>query len=608
MTNVVPEVLTENFEDLLEESLKDHESFEEKVVKGTIIGIDDDSVIIDVGLKSEGRVLKKEFGAKAPRLAVGDTIDIFIERMEDKNGEIVLSYEKARREAAWQELEVAHKNNEKVMGVITNRIKGGFTVDLSGAIAFLPGSQIDIRPIKDLAPLMNIEQPFMILKMDRPRGNIVVSRRAVLEESRAEARSELINKLAEGQVLQGMVKNITDYGAFIDLGGIDGLLHITDISWQRINHPSEKLHLGQTVEVQIIKFNPETQRISLGMKQLENDPWADIESRFALGQEMKGVVTNVTDYGVFVEVAPGIEGLIHVSELSWVKKNVHPNKIVAPSEEVMVKVLDVDSEKRRISLSLRQCTENPWEAFSQHHKVGDVIEGEIKNIADFGLFVGLSQGLDGMVHISDLSWSEDPEEALKSYQKGQILKVKILEINAEKERIALGVKQLEEDPFEKHLGGHKTGDIVTCVVSNVMPAGIEVTVGEEGVTGFIRKGDLARDRNEQRPERFAVGEKLDAMITSIDHKGRRFTLSVKAREIKEEKEALQEYGSSDSGASLGNILGDAIDIEKMKEASKQREQAKKASNSEKEVAKEAADTQSMSASATSKKEKEEASQ
>jgi small subunit ribosomal protein S1 len=555
---------TENFQALLEESFKKNASFEGKVVKGTIIAIEKDSVLIDAGLKSEGRISLKEFGFKGQELKVGDIIDVFVERMEDRHGEAVLSYEKARREAAWEELETAHKDNQRVMGSICGRVKGGFTVDLAGAIAFLPGSQVDIRPIKDIAPLMGIEQPFQILKMDRPRGNIVVSRRAVMEESRAEAKSELIENLEEGRVLQGVVKNITDYGAFVDLGGVDGLLHVTDISWQRITHPSEVLSLGQTIDVQVIKFNAETKRISLGMKQLEKDPWVGIEERYILGSLVKGVVTNVTDYGVFVELEPGIEGLIHVSELSWTKKNIHPNKIVSPSEEVVVKVLDVDAQKRRISLSLRQCADNPWTQFAANHQVGQELEGEIKNITEFGLFVGLEGGIDGMVHASDLAWEKAGEVALADYKKGEVIKVKLLDMDVEKERISLGVKQLGEDPFAETMTEVKTGEIVTCVVTNVLDNGIEVSIGTSGVQGFIRKADLARDRSEQRSDRFAVDEKIDALVTSVDRKSRRINLSIKAREIKEEKEAMAEYGSSDSGASLGDILGAAIDLDKVK--------------------------------------------
>lgn len=556
----------ENFADLLKEFIGESTSFEGKVVKGRIVSIDNDAVLIDVGLKSEGRIELKEFGAKASKLALGGEIDIYVERIENRKGEIVLSYEKAQREAVWEDLEKASKDAQHVTGVISSRVKGGFTVDLSGAVAFLPGSQVDIRPIKDIAPLFGIEQPFQILKMDRLRGNIVVSRRAILEESRAEAKGELIKNLEEGQILQGVVKNVTDYGAFIDLGGIDGLLHVTDISWKRINHPSEVLQIGQAIDVKIVKFDAETQRISLGLKQLDKDPWIAVAENYKTDEVIKGVVTNVTDYGVFVELEDGIEGLIHVSELSW-SKRVTPTKIVAPSEEVTIKILDVDPEKRRISLSLRQCIENPWTSFAAEHKADEIIEGEVKGVTEFGLFVAIGHDIEGMVHVTDLAWDKTPEEELSKYKKGDTVKAKILEIDTEKERVALGIKQLSADPFKESLGSHKSGDTVTCVVSRIMDNGIEVTIGDEGITGFIRKNDLARDRGEQRTSRFAVGERVDALVTSMDHDTRRFTLSVKARETKEEKEAMAEYGSSDSGASLGDILGSALDIQKMKASS-----------------------------------------
>lgn len=556
----------ENFADLLEEFIGESTSFEGKVVKGRIISIDNDAALIDVGLKSEGRVELKEFGAKASTLVPGGEIDIYVERIENRKGEIVLSYEKAQREAVWEELEKASKDGQHVTGVISSRVKGGFTVDLSGAVAFLPGSQVDIRPIKDIAPLFGIEQPFQILKMDRLRGNIVVSRRAILEESRAEAKGELIKNLAEGQVLPGVVKNVTDYGAFIDLGGIDGLLHVTDISWKRINHPSEVLQIGQALDVKIVKFDAETQRISLGLKQLDKDPWIAVADNYKADEVIKGVVTNVTDYGVFVELEDGIEGLIHVSELSW-SKRVTPMKVVAPSEEVTIKILDVDPEKRRISLSLRQCIDNPWTSFAADHKADEIIEGEVKGVTEFGLFVAIGHDIEGMVHVTDLAWNKSPEEELAKYKKGDTVKAKILEIDTEKERVALGIKHLSADPFKESLGNHKAGDTVTCVVSRIMDNGIEVTIGDEGITGFVRKNDLARDRGEQRTSRFAVGERVDALVTSMDHDTRRFTLSVKARETKEEKEAMAEYGSSDSGASLGDILGSAFDLEKMKASS-----------------------------------------
>jgi small subunit ribosomal protein S1 len=549
----------ENFAALLEESFGGSAGLEGSVLKGTVIAIENDTALIDVGLKSEGRVALKEFAApgQRPEIKIGDQVEVYLDRMEDKNGEAVLSREKARREEAWTLLEKSFKDNQRVTGVIFGRVKGGFTVDLSGAVAFLPGSQVDIRPVRDVGPLMGTPQPFQILKMDRSRGNIVVSRRAVLEESRAEARSELVASLKEGQVLQGVVKNLTDYGAFVDLGGVDGLLHVTDIAWRRINHPSEALHIGQTVKVQVIRFNPETQRISLGMKQLEADPWEGVEAKYPVGAKFTGRVTNITDYGAFVELEPGIEGLVHVSEMSWTKKNVHPGKIVSTSQEVEVMVLDVDPQKRRISLGLKQCLDNPWQSFVEKYPAGSMLEGEVKNITEFGLFVGLPGEIDGMVHLSDLDWQKPGEQAIQGYKKGDTVKVKVLDVDVEKERISLGIKQLGDDPFAAAASSHKKGDVVTCTVTAVQDNGIEVALGES-MTGFIRKSDLSRDRSEQRPDRFAVGEKVDAKITAIDAKTRKLTLSIKAREVDEEKQAMADYGSSDSGASLGDILGAAL--------------------------------------------------
>ncbi|MGB8275139.1 MAG: 30S ribosomal protein S1 [Alphaproteobacteria bacterium] len=559
----------ENFAALLEETLGKSERFEGTVVKGRIVAVENDMVLVDVGLKSEGRIPLKEFatGGRAPEVKVGDRIEVFVERVEDKNGEAMLSREKARREESWTALEQAFKDNQRVTGVIFGRVKGGFTVDLSGAVAFLPGSQVDIRPVRDIGPLLGTPQPFQILKMDRRRGNIVVSRRAVLEESRAEARSELISGLSEGQILEGVVKNITDYGAFVDLGGVDGLLHVTDIAWRRINHPSEVLSIGQSVKVKVIRFNSETQRISLGMKQLQPDPWEGVAAKYPVGTKFKGRVTNITDYGAFVELEPGIEGLVHVSEMSWTKKNVHPGKIVSTSQEIEVMVLDVDSEKRRISLGLKQCLENPWVSFKASHPVGSEIEGEIKNITEFGLFVGLPGEIDGMVHLSDIAYGVSGEDAVKTYNKGDKVKVKILDVDVEKERVSLGIKQLAPHPVEPEVQKFKKGDVVTCTVSAVRDNGIEVTLAD-GSRGFVRKADLSRDRSEQRPDRFAVGERVDAKVIGTDRKEHRLNLSVKAREVEEEKEAMDQYGSSDSGASLGDILGAALD--KAKKESKRK--------------------------------------
>ena len=550
----------EDFAALLDLSFGDGKLAEGTVIKGTVLSIDGDDVLIDVGLKAEGRVPLKEFGThgRPPEIEKGDVVDVYLERMEDRNGEAVLSRDRARREEAWTQLEAAFANTERVTGTIFGRVKGGFTVDLSGAVAFLPGSQVDVRPIRDVGPLMGTPQPFQILKMDRRRGNIVVSRRAVLEESRAEQRSELLANLKEGQVLDGMVKNITDYGAFVDLGGVDGLLHVTDIAWRRIAHPGEALSVGQNVRVQVIRYNPETQRISLGMKQLDADPWDGAVLKYPVDARFTGRVSNITDYGAFVELEPGVEGLVHVSEMSWTKKNVHPGKIVSTSQEVEVMVLEVDVQKRRISLGLKQCHENPWEAFARDYPVGDELEGEVRNITEFGLFVGLPGEIDGMVHLSDLSWEQDGSEAVGSYRKGDVVGVSVLDIDVAKERIGLGIKQLSADPVAAALKGIKKGDAVTCTVSALADSGLEVTVAGV-VSGFIRRSDLSRDRGEQRPDRFAVGDRVDARVSNVDRKERKLTLSVKAHEMAEEKQAMENYGSSDSGASLGDILGAALD-------------------------------------------------
>ena len=557
-TPVAEMTTNENFAELLEESLEKQQSFEGTVAKGRIISIENDMVLVDVGLKSEGHVPLKEFisPGEDSDIKPGDEVDVFVERLENNNGEAMLSREKARREESWVLLEKSFSDEERVTGIIFGRVKGGFTVDLNGAVAFLPGSQVDIRPVRDISPLMGTPQPFQILKMDRKRGNIVVSRRAVLEESRAEERSKLISQLTEGQVLEGVVKNITDYGAFVDLGGVDGLLHVTDIAWRRVNHPSEVLQIGQSMKVQVIRFNAETQRISLGLKQLETDPWEGVEAKYPSGTKFTGRVTNITDYGAFVELEPGVEGLVHVSEMSWTKKNVHPGKIVSTSQEVEVMVLDADPDKRRISLGLKQCQENPWEGFQTKFTVGSEVEGEIKNITEFGLFIGLDGEIDGMAHLSDLSWNKSGEEALADFKKGDTVKAKVLDVDVEKERISLGIKQLTEDTVGAELEQLKKGAVVTCTISKIVDSGIEVMANE--TPSFIRKGDLSRDRSEQRPDRFATGEKIDAKITQIDKSSRKLTLSIKALEVEEEKKAMKTYGSSDAGASLGDILGAAI--------------------------------------------------
>ena len=549
---------TDDFAAMLEASLAGRDLAEGQVVKGNVTAIENDFVVVDVGLKTEGRIPLREFtgpGSEAPK--VGDEVEVYLERIENALGDAILSRDKARREESWDRLEKSFDKKEPVNGAIVGRVKGGFTVDLGGASAFLPGSQVDIRPVRDVGPLMNQEQPFAILKMDRPRGNIVVSRRAVLEESRAEQRAELVGQLAEGEARDGVVKNITDYGAFVDLGGIDGLLHVTDMSWSRVGHPSEVVEVGQTVKVQIIKINKETQRISLGMKQLMSDPWEGVAAKYPVGATFEGRVTNIAEYGAFVELEEGVEGLVHVSEMSWTKKNVHPGKILSTSQEVQVMVLDVDADKRRISLGVKQTQRNPWEVFAETHPSGSAIKGEIKNITEFGLFVGLDGDIDGMVHLSDISWEQSGEQAIEAFKKGDVVEAKVLDVDVEKERVSLGIKQLGGDPMDS--SGVSRGDTVTCTVTEITSGGIEVSFGDEGgVKSFIRKSDLSRDRAEQRPERFAVGDKVDARITNIDKASRRISLSIKALEISEEREAVEQYGSSDAGASLGDILGAAL--------------------------------------------------
>jgi small subunit ribosomal protein S1 len=549
----------DDFAQMLEESFAQGSPQEGAVVKGIVVGIEKDLAVIDVGAKTEGRVALREFAGpgRPAEIKIGDTVEVYLERVENALGEAVLSRDKARREESWGKLEKAFSSNEKVQGVIFNQVKGGFTVDLDGAVAFLPRSQVDIRPIRDVSPLMNQPQPFQILKMDRRRGNIVVSRRTVLEETRAEQRQELVQNLEEGQVIDGVVKNITDYGAFVDLGGIDGLLHVTDIAWRRVNHPTEVLNIGQQVKVKIIKINHETHRISLGMKQLQDDPWQGIEAKYPVGARYKGRVTNITDYGAFVELEPGIEGLIHVSEMSWTKKNVHPGKIVSTSQEVDVQILEVDPVKRRISLGLKQTMRNPWEVFVEKYPPGTVLEGEVKNKTEFGLFLGLDGDVDGMVHLSDLDWKRPGEQVIEEYKKGDRVKAKVLDVDVEKERISLGIKQLEGDPMET-AGDLKKGSVVTCEVVEVKEAGIDVKIVGGDLTTFIKRSELARDRGEQRPERFAIGQKVDARIIQFDRRAHKVQVSIKALEVAEEKEAIAQYGSSDSGATLGDILGTAL--------------------------------------------------
>ncbi len=549
----------DEFAAMLDETLAPDVAYEGNVVQGRVVGIEKDLAIVDVGLKMEGRVPLKEFEQPngEAKIAVGDIVEVYLERIENAIGEAVLSRDKARREESWVRLEKQFEGNEKVEGMIVAKVKGGFTVDLDGAMAFLPGSQVDVRPVRDIGPLMNQKQPFQILKMDRRRGNIVVSRRSVLEETRAEQRADIVARLAEGQQIDGVVKNITDYGAFIDLGGIDGLLHVTDMAWRRVNHPSEIVNVGDNVKVQIIRINQETQRISLGMKQLQADPWEGIEAKYPIEGRFKGTVTNIADYGAFVELEPGVEGLIHVSEMSWTKKNVHPGKIVSTSQEVEVQILEVDPNKRRISLGLKQTQDNPWDAFLAQHPKGSTVEGPVRNMTEFGLFIGLDSGVDGMVHLSDLDWNRSGDEAIQDYKKGDVVQAVVLDVDPSKERISLGIKQLGGDPLDE-ISKYKKGDPVTCEVVAVQENGIEVRIADTDITSFVKRSDLSRDRSEQRPERFNEGDKVDAAVTSVDKSARRIAVSIKALEIAEEKAAVAQFGSSDSGASLGDILGAAI--------------------------------------------------
>ena len=549
----------EDFATLFANSIASNDKKEGSIVTGEIVGIDSDNVVIDIGLKAEGRIPIKEFAihGNIPELRIGDEVEVFLEKIENRSGKTVLSREKAVREEAWNLMEKALEKVTTVNGVINGKVKGGFTVDIGGIVAFLPGSQVDIRPIKDISPLMGVKQPFQILKMDRKQGNIVVSRRAILEESRAEARNEMLSQIIEGQILEGSVKNITDYGAFIDLGSVDGLLHVTDISWSRITHPSEVLSVGQAVKVQVIKYNQETKRISLGMKQLNDNPWAGIEDRYPTNVKFKGKITNIADYGAFIELEPGIEGLVHVSEIGWAKNNLHPKKLLTLGQEVEFMVLDIDVTKHRISLGIKQCSENPWEIFAAKYPAGSIVEGEVKNVVEFGVFVGFDHNIDGLVHISDLSWSEDPLEEVKKYKKDDKVKVKVLGIDVDKERISIGIKQLEEDTMSDVMKEFKKGAVVTCTVTAIREDGIEVIANDQ-IPAFIKKADLSSDRVEQRPERFAEGDRIDAKVISADKTNRKLNLSIKALEIEEQKKAIAEYGSTDSCASLGDILGAAL--------------------------------------------------
>ena len=568
-------VTNENFAELLEESFSKEIKKVGGLVKGRVVAIEKDSAVIDIGYKSEGRVAIKEFTPPDKKPELGDEVEVFFEHAENKFGDAILSRERAKRETAWEVMEKALKNKDQVKGNIFSRVKGGFSVDLNDATAFLPGSQVDVKVIKDNSYLLGTDQIFHILKMDRKRGNIVVSRRSVLEEGRAEAKKEMASTLEEGQIMEGTVKNITDYGAFIDLGEMDGLLHVTDISWKRISHPSEVLSIGKKIKVKLIKYNTDSQRLSLGMKQLNEDPWQGADQKFKVGNKYKGTITNIADYGAFVEIDKGIEGLVHVSEMSWNKKNTNPFKLVASGDEVEVLILDFDMDKRRLSLGMKQTIANPWDDIKASLKLDAIHEGEITNITEFGLFVKINNDIDGLIHINDLSWNGADENELKKFQKGMKVKSKILEVDAEKERIALSIKHLEKDPFETEINDKfKKGNLITCVIDNVSENGLEVRL-ENNILGFIKKTDLSRDKEEQKPSRFAKGEKVDAMVSSIDKTSRKLYLSIKSMELAEEKKAMKDYGSTDSGASLGDILGAALEAKSDKKETNETTKKKK---------------------------------
>ncbi len=556
--------MVENFSELLEKSLSDFRYKEGEIIKGTVLSIVNDTVVVDVGLKSEGRIPLKEFHSPGEEhnVNIGDEFDVYLEKLENKEGEAMLSRERARKEESWSQLEKMQDKKQEIMGVITGRVKGGFAVDINGAVAFLPGSQVDLKPIKDISPLLNKSQPMVILKMDKLRGNIVVSRRALLEESRKADRSKLLSDISEGDKLKGNVKNITDYGVFVDLGGLDGLVHVTDLSWERVNHPSEMFKIGQEIEVIVTKYDTENNRISLGIKQLTNDPWHDVEEKYKVGNKIKSKITSIADYGAFMELAKGVEGLIHTSEMSWVNKNVNPNSILEVGKEVEVLILEVDNSKRRISLGLKQCTKNPWEDFSKGRNSGDIIEGIIKNITDFGLFVELTSELDGLIHLSDLSWEDNGENEIKKYKVGDKVKFKILEIDVNKERVSLGIKQLLEN---KNKPDKLVNKIVTGIIEKIETEKIFVKFNDDE-KGFIKKSNLAKIKTEQNTSRFAEGEKIDAKIVRKNKKEGSYELSIKDLEIEEEKEALKEYGSSSSGASIGDIIGAALEEGKTKSA------------------------------------------
>ncbi|AEP29893.1 30S ribosomal protein S1 [Brumicola nitratireducens] len=550
--------MTENFAQLFEESLQQLETRPGAIVKGTVVSIDKDIVLVDAGLKSESAIPVDQFKAAdgSLEIAVGDVVDVALDAIEDGFGETILSREKAKRHEAWVELERAYEEKETIKGVINGKVKGGFTVEVNTVRAFLPGSLVDVRPVRETVHLEGKELEFKVIKLDAKRNNVVVSRRAVIEAESSAERDQLLSNLEEGDEVKGIVKNLTDYGAFVDLGGVDGLLHITDMAWKRVKHPSEIVNVGDEINVKVLKFDKEKSRVSLGMKQMGNDPWQEIANRYPEGAKLSGAVTNLTDYGCFVEIEDGVEGLVHVSEMDWTNKNIHPSKVVNLGDVVEVMVLEIDEERRRISLGLKQCIDNPWETFAKSHEKGDKVSGKIKSITDFGIFIGLDGGIDGLVHLSDISWQKTGEDAVRDYKKGDEISAVVLQVDPERERISLGVKQIDEDPFNKYLTDNKKGVIVNGTVTEADAKGVTVQLGEE-VVGYIRIGDLARDRVEDASEVVKVGDAIDAKFMGVDRKNRIVNLSVKAKDQADEKEAIDSVNKTDE-AGFASAMAEAF--------------------------------------------------
>ncbi|EAS62817.1 MULTISPECIES: 30S ribosomal protein S1 [Photobacterium] len=550
--------MTESFAQLFEESLNQVETRPGAIVKGTVVAIENGYVLVDAGLKSESSIPAEEFKNAAGELEieVGAQVDVALDAIEDGFGETKLSREKAKRHEAWIQLEKAYEDAETVVGIINGKVKGGFTVELNGIRAFLPGSLVDVRPVRDTAHLENKELEFKVIKLDQKRNNVVVSRRAVIESENSVERDELLASLQEGMEVKGIVKNLTDYGAFVDLGGVDGLLHITDMAWKRVKHPSEIVNVGDEINVKVLKFDRERTRVSLGLKQLGEDPWVAIAKRYPESTKLTGRVTNLTDYGCFVEIEEGVEGLVHVSEMDWTNKNIHPSKVVNVGDEVEVMVLDIDEERRRISLGLKQCKANPWQSFAEMQAKGDKVTGKIKSITDFGIFIGLEGGIDGLVHLSDISWNVSGEDAVRDFKKGDEISAVVLAVDAERERISLGVKQIEEDPFNSFVADTKKGALVTGKVTAVDAKGATVELGE-GIEGYLRASEASVDRVEDATLVLSVGDSVEAKFTGVDRKNRVINLSVRAKDVAEEQEAMATLNKQDDAA-FGNAMADAF--------------------------------------------------